>query len=184
MLRRRNFGIGAAAAAVTLSRGRLAAAQAGSRVLRVVPQAEPQSFDPVFTQVNNVSMHGAMIYDQLFGWDDKMNVQPQMVDDWKTTDDRLLYTFTLRPGLKFHDGSDVTTRDVIATLRRLLIRDSQNQILASLVVSMDRVDDRTFTLRLKEPFGYTEFFLSGSNGVAGGIMREKEALTDPFTPIK
>ena len=39
MLRRRDFGIGAAAAAVTLSRGRLAAAQAGSKVLRVVPQA-------------------------------------------------------------------------------------------------------------------------------------------------
>jgi hypothetical protein len=54
MLGRRAFGTGAAAAALTLSRGRLAAAQASSKVLRVVPQAEPQSFDPVFTQVNNV----------------------------------------------------------------------------------------------------------------------------------
>jgi peptide/nickel transport system substrate-binding protein len=112
MIGRRAFGTGAAAAALTFSRSRLAPGQVSSKVLRVVPQAEPQSFDPVFTQVNNVSMHGAMIYDQLFGWDDKMNVQPQMVDDWKTTDDRLLYTFTLRRGLKFHDGGDVTTRDV------------------------------------------------------------------------
>ena len=84
----------------------------------------------------------------------------------------------------FHDGSPVTTRDVIATLRRMFVRDTQNQIFASLLVSMDRVDDRTFTLRLKEPFNYVEFLLGGSNGIAGSIMREKEALTDPFTPVK
>ncbi len=46
------------------------------------------------------------------------------------------------------------------------------------------MDDRTFTIRLKEPFNYVEFLLGGSNGVVGAIMREKEALTDPFTPIK
>ncbi len=90
----------------------------------------------------------------------------------------------MRPGLTFHDGSPVTTRDVIATLRRMFIRDTQNQIFANLIVAMERVDDRTFTLRLKEPFNYVEFLLGGSNGVAGAIMREQEALTDPFTPIK
>ena len=184
MLGRRAFGTGAAAAALTFSRGRLAAAQASSKVLRVVPQAEPQSFDPVFTQVNNVSMHGAMIYDQLFGWDDKMNVQPQMVDDWKTTDDRLLYTFTLRRGLKFHDGGDVTTRDVVASLKRMFVRDGQNQLLAGLIDEYQRIDDRSFSIRLKAPFAFTEFLLGGSNGVVGAIMREKDAMTDPFTQVK
>ncbi len=184
MLGRRAFGAGAAAAAQTFSRGRLAAAQASRKVLRVVPQAEPQSFDPVFTQVNNVSMHGAMIYDQLFGWDDKMNVQPQMVDDWKTTDDRLLYTFTLRRGLKFHDGGDVTTRDVVASLKRMFVRDGQNQLLAGLIDEYQRIDDRSFSIRLKAPFAFTEFLLGGSNGVVGAIMREKDAMTDPFTQVK
>ncbi len=91
MLTRRSFTTSAALAALASP----AIAQPASKVLRVVPQAEPQSFDPVFAQVNNVSMHGAMIYDQLFGWDDKMNVQPQMVDTWKLSDDRLHYTFAL-----------------------------------------------------------------------------------------
>ena len=63
-------------------------------------------------------MHAAMIYDTLFSWDADMVPRPQMVESWTKSDDRLLYTFTLRPGLKFHDGSPVTTRDVIATLRR------------------------------------------------------------------
>lgn len=149
-----------------------------------MPQAEPQSFDPVFAQVNNVSMHGAMIYDQLFGWDDEMNVQPQMVDTWKLSDDHLLYTFTLRRGLKFHDGSDVTTRDVIPSLKRMFVRDSQNQILAGLIEEYERIDDRTFTLRLKQPFAFTEFLLGGSNGVVGAIMREKDALTNPYQPVR
>ena len=88
MIGRRAFCSSIGAAALTFPCGRRSSAQTNRKVLRVVPQAEPQSFDPVFTQVNNVSMHGAMIYDQLFGWDDKMNAQPQMVDDWKvqTTD--------------------------------------------------------------------------------------------------
>ena len=110
--------------------------------------------------------------------------RPQMVDTWTRSDDRLLYRFTLRPGLKFHDLTPVTSRDVVATLRRLLVRDTQNQILAGLVAGIEATDDRSFVLKLKAPFNYVEFLLCGSNGVMGGIMREKDALTDPFTPIK
>jgi peptide/nickel transport system substrate-binding protein len=160
------------------------AARAERKILRVVPQAEPQVFDPHQTQANVTSVHAAMVYDMLFGWDADMVPRPQMVESWTKSDDRLLYTFVLRSGLEFHDGQAVTTRDVIASLKRMFIRDSQNQIFAGLVVSIDRVDDKTFTIRLREPFNYVEFFLGGSNGIAGSIMREKEALTDPFTSIK
>jgi len=183
MVSRRAVLAGVPAASLAHTVRGFAAARA-QNVLRVVPQAEPQSFDPVFAQVNNVTMHGAMVYDQLFGWDDKMNVQPQMVDDWKLSDDKLVYTFTLRPGLKFHDGSDVTTRDVIPSLKRMFVRDTQNQILANLIAGYDRIDDRRFALRLKQPYGFTEFLLGGSNGVVGAIMREKDAMTDPYKPVR
>ena len=185
MIARREFAVGGAALALGVGTGaRRAQAQAPRTVLRAVPQAEPQVFDPHQSQANVTSVHAAMIYDTLFSWDANMVPRPQMVDTWTKSDDRLLYTFTLRPGLTFHDGSPVTTRDVIPSLRRMFVRDSQNQIFANLIASMDRVDDRTFTLRLKAPFNYVEFLLGGSNGVAGAIMREQEALTDPFTPIK
>ena len=183
MLHRRTFtaGTAVAVAAAAIPGAR---AQGSAKILRVVPQAEPQSFDPVFTQVNNVSMHGALVYDQLFGWDSQMNPHPQMVDTWKISDDQLLYTFTLRRGLKFHDGSEVTTRDVIASLKRMFVRDTQNQLLAALIVGYDRIDDRTFALRLKEPFAFVDLLIGGSNGVVGAIMREKDAMTDPFTAVK
>jgi peptide/nickel transport system substrate-binding protein len=157
--------------------------QSSRKTLRVVPQAEPLVFDPHQSQANVTSIHAAMVYDTLFSWDAAMVPQPQMVESWSKSDDGRLYRLTLRPGLTFHDGTPVTTRDVIPSLRRMLIRDTQNQILARVVGSMDRVDDRTFTLRLTEPFNYVEFLLGGSNGVVGAIMREKEALTDPFKPI-
>jgi peptide/nickel transport system substrate-binding protein len=184
MILRRNFlGHGIAALSMTVGVDR-ARAQKPQTVLRAVPQAEPQVLDPHQSQANVTSVHSLMIYDTLFGWDANMAPQPQMVDTWTKSDDRLLYTFTLRPGLTFHDGSPVTTRDVIASLRRMFIRDTQNQILAGLVQSMGKVDDRSFTLQLKRPFNYVEFLLGGSNGVAGAIMREREALTDPYTPVK
>src|SRR3954452_12582123 len=180
MLARRQFAAAAASLAIA---GRLRA-QPSRKILRVVPQAEPQVFDPHQSQANVTSVHVAMVYDTLFSWDADMVARPQMVDTWTKSPDRLTYEFTLRPGLRFHDGSPVTSRDVVATLRRMFIRDTQNQIFAALIAGLDPVDDRTFRFRLKEPFNYVEFLLCGSNGVVGGIMREKEALTDPFTPIK
>jgi peptide/nickel transport system substrate-binding protein len=155
-------------------------APAQQKVLRVVPQGEVKVFDPHQSQVNLTSMHAALVYDTLFSWDAEMVAQPQMVEHWTVSDDKLLYTFTLRSGLKFSDGSPVTTRDVIATLKRLFLRDSQIQSLAQRVVTLESIDDRTFTLGLKEPFRFVEFLLGGSNGIAGAIMREKEAMTDPL----
>lgn len=180
LLGRRHFAAGAGVFAIAGS----ARAQAGQKVLRVVPQAEPQVFDPHQSQANVTSVHVAMVYDTLFSWDADMVPRPQMVEKWAKSEDGLTYDFALRPGLRFHDDSPVTSRDVVATLRRMFVRDSQNQIFAGLIAGLDAVDDRSFRLRLKEPFNYVEFLLCGSNGVVGGIMREKEALTDPFTPIK
>jgi peptide/nickel transport system substrate-binding protein len=171
-----------AAWATLAASGPVARAQMPHSVLRSVPQAEPQVFDPHQSQANVTSVHAMMIYDHLFGWDANMVPRPQMVESWNKSGDGLLYTFTLRPGLTFHDATPVTTRDVIPSLKRMFIRDTQNQIFANLITSLDRVDDRTFTLRLKAPFQYVEFLLGGSNGVAGVIMREKDAMTDPFTP--
>ena len=118
-------------------------AQAQQKVLRVVPQGEVKVFDPHQSQVNLTSMHAALVYDTLFSWDADMVARPQMVERWTVSDDKLLYTFTLRSGLQFSDGSPVTTLDVIATLKRLFLRDSQIQSLAQRVASLESIDDRT-----------------------------------------
>ncbi len=102
MIGRRHFGIGGAALALAGLHGG-ARAQSAKSVLRVVPQAEPQVFDPHQSGVNATQENAALIYDTLFSWDADMVPRPQMVDTWSKSDDGLLYSFTLRPGLKFHD---------------------------------------------------------------------------------
>ena len=171
---------GALAAAVFVGAGGPASAQ---KVLKVVPQAEPKIFDPHQPASNATAIHVGMIYDSLFTWDANLVSRPQMVGDYQISADKMTYTFKLRPGLKFHDGNSVTTRDVVASMKRQFARDTQIQKLTNVVASIDRIDDTTFSLKLKEPFGFVEYLISGARNIDGGILREKEALIDPFTVI-
>jgi peptide/nickel transport system substrate-binding protein len=176
--------IGRWLAAIALGVAAMAApAEAQQKVLKVVPQAEPKVFDPHQPAANATAIHVGMIYDSLFTWDANLVSRPQMVGNYQVSADKLTYTFTLRPGLKFHDGNPVTTRDVVQSMKRQFARDTQIQKLTGVVASIDRVDDNTFTLKLKEPFGFVEYLISGARNIDGGILREKEALIDPFTVI-
>ena len=154
------------------------AAQA-EKVLKVVPHADLRIVDPYATTATITLMHGQMIYDQLFGWNSKLEPKPQMVDKYEVSPDKLVYTFTLRPGLKFHDGQQVTTRDVIASLKRWMVRDVLGQAMTPFVEEWKAVDDNTFVLRLKQPFAFVETALAISAGTAPVIMREEDAQDRP-----
>jgi peptide/nickel transport system substrate-binding protein len=106
-----------------------------------------------------------------------------MVDTYTISPDKLTYTFALRPGLKFHDGQAVTSRDVVASLDRWTKRDTAGQKLREFTAEMKTVDDKTFAIVLKEPFAYVETTLASTSGNAAVIMREQDAKTDPFTAI-
>src|SRR5436305_9721464 len=112
------------------------------KVLRVVPHADLKIVDPYTTTATITLMHGQMIYDQLFAWNSKLEPKPQMVDSYQVSPDRLVYTFTLRPGLKFHDGQPVTTRDVIASLKRGMVRDVLGQAMTPFVEEFKATDDK------------------------------------------
>ncbi|MEJ0072185.1 MAG: ABC transporter substrate-binding protein [Pseudomonadota bacterium] len=76
-------------------------------VLRFVPHADLRILDPVWTTGYITRNHGYMVYDTLFALDAELKPQPQMVETWSVSADGLIYSFTLRPGLTFHDGSPV-----------------------------------------------------------------------------
>ena len=152
-------------------------------VLRVVPHADLKVLDPHTNTATITLMHGQMIYDQLFGWNGLLEPKPQMVESYRVSPDKLVYTFTLRPGLKFHDGERVTTRDVIASLKRWIVRDVLGQAMTPFVEGFEATDDNTFVLRLKQPFGFVETAFAISAGTAPIIMREKDALTDPYKNV-
>src|SRR4029078_13052275 len=131
--------------------GLIAAAPAlasAQKVLKFTPQADLRILDPIATTAYITRNHGYMVYDTLFAIDAKFQVRPQMVDKWEVSKDALTYTFTLRPGLKFHDGAPVKSADCIASIDRWAQRDRLGQKLAEATESWRGGDDQECTPKL------------------------------------
>lgn len=129
-------------------------AAAEEKVLKAVLHADVRVLDPHWTTATIAGIHGMLVYDTLFGNDRTLKPQPQMVDKYEISPDKLTYTFTLRDGLKFHDGSPVTTKDVIASLKRWAARDGVGQRLFGFVKTIEASDAKTFRMELTRPTGW------------------------------
>jgi len=184
---RKHFGLAGLARSALVAAGVLAAASTAPAVaqstLKVVVHADLKILDPVWTTAFISNRHGLLIYDTLFALDSKLEPKPQMVDTHTVSDDGLVYTFTLRPGLKFHDGQPVTSADVIASWQRWGKRDPMGQRLASFTSSLEAVDDKTFRLTLKERYGLVLDTIGKPTGNLF-IMPERVAKTDHMQQIK
>jgi len=159
------------------------AQQAPMKVLRVAPSADLAQLDPVFASIVITRIYGLMVYETLFAWDGHLQPKPQMVSTWSTASDGLSWRFTLRPGLKFHDGQRVTTADVIPSLKRWMDRDVVGQKLGSLVTAMDAIDPDTFEIKLSKPYPEMLFSLGSGIGEVPVIMRAADLGGDPAKPI-
>ncbi|MGE0725691.1 MAG: ABC transporter substrate-binding protein [Alphaproteobacteria bacterium] len=157
-------------------------AQAQS-TLKAVVHADLKIVDPVWTTAYITLRYGYLVYDTLFALDENFVPRPQMIDKHTVSDDGLLYTFTFRPGLKFHDGQPVRSADAIASIQRWGKRDPMGQRLLSFVTELKAVDDSTFTMRLKQRYGLVLDSL-GKASTPAFIMPERVARTDAMTQIK
>jgi peptide/nickel transport system substrate-binding protein len=163
-------------AAPAISRG------AAARALRFVPQADLANFDPVWSSTIVVRNASALVWDMLYGIDDKLAPQRQMVEAEEISSDGLTWTFRLRPDLKWHDGEPVLAKDAVASLARWAVRDSMGQMIRAIQNELTAVDDRTFRWRLKKPYPRMLFALA-KNTTAAFMMPERMASTDPFKQI-
>jgi TRAP-type C4-dicarboxylate transport system permease small subunit len=137
--------------------------------------ADVRTLDPHWTTQTIAGIHGMLIYDTLFGVDDDGMPHPQMVGDYTISDDRLEYSFTLRDGLKFHDGADVTTADVLASLKRWGTKDQAARAMFAHLDTMEAVDDKTFTMKFKAPYGLVLDTLGKTGTMVPIIMRASDA---------
>jgi peptide/nickel transport system substrate-binding protein len=159
-----------------------AASAETAKTLRFVPQADLRILDPVVSTAYMTQHHAYMVYDTLFALDEHLKPQPQMVESWTVSDDRLTYTFVLRPGLKFHDGQTVGPADCIASLQRWGKRDVFGQKLMSVTEAMSPVGERSFRIVLRKPFPLLIEALAKLSG-SPFIMPERIARTDADKPI-
>ncbi len=175
-MRRRHLLLGTAAS--VMGGGRPALAQtAGGGTLRFVPQANLSALDPVWTTATVTNNHGYTIFDTLYGADMALAAQPQMAEGHTVSADGLAWTFTLREGLLFHDGTPVRPADCIASLKRWCQRDVFGQLLAAVTVGWSVTGERAFTVRLTRPFAPMLDALAKVDNPAF-IMPERLAATD------
>src|SRR6267378_783802 len=153
-LSRRGFlgGAAATAAAATLGAPRAHAQKKGGTI-RFIPHADLKVLDPIATTAYITRNHSYFIYDTLFGTDANLAVKPQMVDTYASTNKGLKWSFTLRDGLKFHDGHAVTAEDAVESLKRWSKKDPLGRLLAVHTAKIAPADKKTFTLELSQPFG-------------------------------
>src|SRR5260370_17150545 len=93
-----------------------------------------------------------MVWDTLFALDEKLQVQPEMVDKWEVSPDKLTWTFILRDGLVWGDGAPVTSEDCIQSIKRWGARDSMGQKLLASVTGFEALHPPTSNVKLKPPY--------------------------------
>ncbi|MCZ8148608.1 MAG: ABC transporter substrate-binding protein [Roseomonas sp.] len=184
---RRSFIKAGVAAGVVAGSGGMAApalSQAANRTLRFVPQANLANFDPIWGTQYVVRNAAVLVWDTLYGFDDKLEAQRQMVEGEQVSQDGLTWTFRLREGLRFHDNEPVRARDVVASINRWMPRDPMGQLLRALGDELVAVDDRTFRWRLKAPFPKMKMALGKNATPMCFIMPERIATRfDSFTQV-
>jgi peptide/nickel transport system substrate-binding protein len=184
-LDRRQFLAGAAAtAAAALAAPAASRAQKSGGTLRFVAQADLKILDPVWTTAYITRNHAYLVYDTLFGTDEKLNIRPQMVDKHTVSKDRMKYSFTLRDGLKWHDGQPVVAEDCVESLKRWMKKDRFGRLLAANGPKLAAVDRKTFTLELGEKFGPVLEALGKPSSNVPFMMPARIAATSADEQIK
>lgn len=126
----------------------------------------PQNQGSASMMLNSVLHRGLVQYDA------DGQVVPALAEDWED-EDATVFTFTLREGLTFHDGSELTSEDVKATLEHMIYPDNVAKLYPAArgIESIETPDDLTVIVNLEAP---DAAFLSYLADVSGAILPSEE----------
>ena len=131
-----------------------ASAQTAGGILRAGMQADPVGLDPHVTQATATRNQLENVYDTLVAFDGSGKVVPSLALRWSTSKDNLTWTFTLRPGVRFHNGRLLEASDVVFSIGR--IKDPATKSPRSgdfeLIKSITAPTKSTVVITLSKPF--------------------------------
>jgi peptide/nickel transport system substrate-binding protein len=133
VIRRR--GLAVALAAVLAA----AAAPALARPLTIAVAAEPSSMDPLFSRTGNNQAAAENIFDRLVSTDENMQLQPGLAVAWRSVTPET-WEVKLRQGVKFHDGTPLTTEDVLFSMQRAASVANSPAPFTGAVRSIEKID--------------------------------------------
>jgi len=123
------------------------------KIIRIGRQADSNTLDPMLVTDNtDIWIMNLMLEGLVKSSDDGKKVEPCLADSWDISSDYLTYTFHIKKGLKFSDGTPVTGQDWIYSLKR--VRDSSESAWSDIlsdVTDIQSPDDSTLILKLKTP---------------------------------
>jgi peptide/nickel transport system substrate-binding protein len=158
-------------------------AKAEGRTLRASLNTELQFLDPIYSTINATRVFAYIVFDTLVGIDNKGKYHPQMLESWQVSADHLTYTFRIRDGLTWSDGTNVMAEDCIASIRRWAKRESFGAHLVDATQDFRVIDPSTFELRLNRPFAFVIEALGRPGNVIPVMMPARLAKLDISKPV-
>ncbi|MDQ3673460.1 MAG: ABC transporter substrate-binding protein, partial [Gemmatimonadota bacterium] len=160
-------------ATVQTGQAQAAAPKQGGRV-KAQTLVDAATLDPHQSSLGSDDFYLWPIYDSLVTYSLKdFSPTPQLAEKWETSPDGATYTFRLRPGLTFHDGTALNAEAVKYNFDRFMAPDFAAPIRASMAPVVDSyaaTDATTFQVKLKEPFAPFLSYLYGTAAYRGGQM--------------
>ena len=154
-------------------------AGASGPVLRAAIGGEPDQLDPSKTSSYFSFQVLENVYDTLVEPDENLEMQPALAESWETSEDGLTWTFALREGVTFHDGSDFTAEDVVYTFDRIIDEDLNQSYRFGTVEDITAVDDLTVEITVSQPTPNLLSALGGFKGV--GIVDQANVESGDIT---
>jgi peptide/nickel transport system substrate-binding protein len=150
---------------------------AEKRALRVT-FSWPTYIDPAVGSDFSSTSSLCNLYDTLVFPNPQGSVDPWLAESWDTSEDGLTWTFQLKKGVKFHNGSELTASDVAFSMNRLLeIGEGLSYVFLGTVENATAPDDYTVQFKLTQPSGL--FLISL---IRLYVLDEQEVMDNTVTP--
>lgn len=152
-------------------------------VLRI-PLINDPILNPVIAPDIGSVLINKVIFSSLVRPDSLLSPSPDLATTWKTSEDGLTYTFTLRPGVKWHDGQPLTANDVKFTFDRIIDAGSGSRLRSDFaaLAGVEVIDSLTVRFRLRTPFAPFLSLLGYNAGILPAhLLQDTPRLTDAVT---
>lgn len=144
-----------------------AALAAPTGVMTVATIGEPPSLDPMSTTADLVGTITQHVFETLYAFDANWTLKPLLAaGDAQVSAEGKVWTIPLREGVKFHDGSVMTSADVLASVKRWLVVSPRGKTVAAVLEEVSAPDSKTLRFTLKKPFAPLGSLLAFNNGAA------------------
>lgn len=144
---------------------------------------EPDQLDPQKTSSYFSFEVLENVFDTLVAPDDNLEMRPALAQRWETSPDQLTWTFHLRPGVTFQDGSPFSASDVVYSYRRIIDEKLANSDKFSAVTDVSAPDPATVVIRVEQPTPNLLTNLGGFKGMAIVQRRNVESGEIATNPV-